>query len=151
MRTTVRWVDVSTSLNDGNQPVVLIERELVHGSEPKGQLFNVAEVARLGSFWVATAPLISDSNDPRWSLTAKDKYVRVPISAYLTAERAKSHILVTGIEIGVRAAMSYTGKVGKAPEELILCIGQQVDDLAPERNHFRCYVGVAIKENNNPS
>lgn len=151
MRTTIRWVDVAANLEDGNQPVVLIERELVHGDEPKGNLFSVAEVARLGSFWVATAPLISADNDPKWSLTAKDKYVRVPVNAYLTAERAKSHILATGLEIGVRATMSYLEKVGKAPEELILIIGIQVDDLAPERNHFRCYVGVAFKENNDPS
>jgi hypothetical protein len=151
MRTTVRWIDVSASLKDGIQPTVLIERELAHGTDPKGQLFNLAEVARLGSFWAATAPLISADEDPQWSLNAKDKYVRVPMHAYLTAERAKSHILVTGIEIGIRAAMSFARKVRKAPEELILCIGQQVDDLAPERNHFRCYVGVAFKENNNPS
>jgi hypothetical protein len=151
MRTTIRWVDVAPYLKEGTQPVVLVERELVHGTSPKGQLFSIAEVARLGSFWVATAPLISSDNDPKWSLTAKDKYVRVPIHAYLTAARAKSHILATGMEIGIRAAMSYLQKVGKEPEELILIIGIQVDDLAPARNHFRCYVGVALKENNNPS
>jgi hypothetical protein len=142
---TIRWVDVSANLQTGKQPVVMLERALAHGSDKRGGVFSVAEVARVGSYYVPQLPLVGPEQ-PAWSATKSGKHVRVPLHAYLTAERAKSHIVATGFEIGVRAAMGYLELHKSAPKELVLVLGTQVDDLHEEgRNHFRCYVGVAAR------
>jgi len=142
---TIRWVDVSANLQTGKQPVLVLERPLAHGNDKRGGLFSAAEVAREGTYWVPSNPLVG-SGDHGWTVTKSGQYVRIPIHAYLTAERAKAQLVATGIEIGTRGILEYTQKIGSAPKELVLALGTQVDDLAPEgRSHFRCYVGVAAR------
>jgi hypothetical protein len=152
MKTTVRWIDVSKHVAAGDQPVVGVERE--HSAKgvdvSSGASINRSK-PRTGTYWTTRHPLVAETEDMEWSMTRRDQYVMVPIHAYLTHNRSKPDILVTAIEIGFRAALSYCQKVRKPIEEIILLVGTQVDDLAPERPNFRCYVAIAIKENSDPS
>jgi hypothetical protein len=143
---TLRWIDVSPHLAAKQQPVILLERPLLHGNDTKGGLFSTAEVARVGKHWAANGPLVGADVDPAWRFTREGTHVRVPVNGYVTTSRAKSQILATGLEIGIRAMVSYRQRTPEEPQELILILGHQVDDLHDEgRDNFRCYVGVAVR------
>jgi hypothetical protein len=145
VRTNVVWINVAENLKSGNQPVYMHERPLVHGSKPKGGLFNTSEVARTGEYWVPLTPLV-DMDEIQWSKTASERYVRIPVSAYLTESTGLASILATGLEIGARAMTSLAMRYKQEPKEIILVIGHECMDLSAEgRPQFRCFVGLAAK------
>ena len=48
MNVVPHWIDVRPNLSMGVQPVMVLERPLAHGDYAKGNLFNKAEIARVG-------------------------------------------------------------------------------------------------------
>jgi hypothetical protein len=122
MKITIQWLDTEKLLAQQEQPILMLKKTPIE------------------EYMVPQGPLVE--NDPKWALTREGEYVRVPIFAYLTKDRAMAWILATGIEIGSRACASLQ----QEPLELVLLLGQECTDLAPEgRNHLRCYVGVAAR------
>lgn len=142
MKTSVNWIDVTNHLATGQQPVVMLERPLLYGDDPRGPGFRVAQVARVGHFWAPQGPLVGDA--PQWALTREGQYVRVPVFAYRTAHRAASAILATGLEIGMAAVDTLRQYTGERPEEVTLVLGHECTDM-PAESCFRCYVGVCIR------
>ena len=145
MNTNIIWLDVTENLREGNQPVFMHERPLVHGNKPKGGLFNTAEVARTGEFWVPTTPVL-DIDEIQWSKTACERYVRVPLHAYRTRDRALASVFVAGLEIGTRAMASLALRYKQEPQDITLIVGHECTDLISQGvSQFRCYVGLAIR------
>lgn len=143
MRFDVKWIDVSKNLTRGDQPVFLLERPLLHGTDERGALFSSGKVARVGSYWVPQSSLIGES-EVEWGLTKSDQYVRIPVWAYRTTVRSLSAIFAVGMEIGMRAIASLKYRIRADPTIVTLVLGHEITDL-PAENAFRCYVGMAIR------
>ncbi len=135
-----QWVDVRPYLAQGQEPIFLLERPLLHGHSAKGGVFGIAEVARLGDFWVPTADPIR--TDGGWSLCKTGTHARVPILAYRTTERALSAIWGLGLQLGLAALAALRTKTPEPPTEMHMILGHECTDLTAG---FRCYVGLAIR------
>lgn len=142
MKFDVQWCNVLPNLVTGIPPSFMLERELLHGTNPKGSVFNVAEVVRVGRFMVPQTPVLLDQ--VKWAMTDSGQYVRVPIFAYRTNGRSLSEIWGLGIQIGLAAAESLRSIDPQPPKSAILVLGHECTDLSPEEA-FRCYVGVAFR------
>ncbi len=138
----VEWVDVRPHLVNGIQPVHLFERPLLHGSKPKGGLFSVAEVARVGEFWVPQTSVIEPNT--KWALCRDGQFVRVPITAYRTSQRAASSILLAGLHTGMAAMHDLRNHTATVPLGVMLVLGHECTDLGTEHG-YRCYIGIAIQ------
>lgn len=141
MRFDVHWLDVNPFLTQHRQPMFALRRELAHGSEAKGGLFNVAEVARSGTYYVPTSDLNKEQIE--FSLVKSGEYVRIPIHAYRTTERALATILGTAIQLGISARDGLARQYQVEVEHTVLVLGHEVHDLL--QNGFRCYAGLAFK------
>ncbi|MCI0420753.1 MAG: hypothetical protein L0312_16255 [Acidobacteria bacterium] len=128
----IRWIDVTPNLTSGQQPVFMLERPYLHDS---GKV-------RTGTFWVPQASLEDPST--QWSVTESGDFVRVPVMAYRTRERAMSLILGTGLQLGIAAIMSLRHHTQDEPISAVLLLGHEVSDL-PDKNAFRVYVGLALR------
>lgn len=138
-----QWLDVRPHLAAGRQPVVLVERPLLHGQSAKGGVFGIAEVARLGTYWVPNADVIT--TDGGWQFTKSGAHVHVPVIAYRTPERALSSIWALGLQLGMAAIESLRRRTPDLPAECHLLLGHECTDLLPAAAAFRCYVGFAIR------
>lgn len=143
MKFDVRWLDVRTNLLTEQQPVYMLERPLLRGSDSKGGVFNVAEVARAGTFWVPQTPVVAEQVS--WVMTEIEQWVRVPIHAYRTNERALASIWGLGIQIGMASIESLRCYTQEIPLVATLVLGHEVTDMLSDTNAFRCYIGVAIQ------
>lgn len=141
MKFVVEWIDVRAFLQIREQPVYMIKRPLAHGDNPKGNVFNVAEIAKVGEHWVPQADVF---NDAQWSFTKAGDMVRVPIVAY-KVDRTLASILGLGLQIGLAAVADLRNYTSDVPHTVILVIGHECTDLAPAENLFRCYVGLALQ------
>lgn len=144
MNVVPHWIDVRPNLSMGVQPVMVLERPLAHGDYAKGNLFNKAEIARVGHYWVAQSNVVGSGMDTLWTLTRDGQYVRVPVFAYRTPQRAAAAILATGLEIGMAAIDGLRQHTSDRPLAVHLVLGHECTDLAPE-DAYRCYVGIAIQ------
>jgi len=142
MKFDVQWCNVLPNLITGVPPSYVIERELLHGVNPHGSVFNVAEVSRVGRYVVPQTPVLIENI--RWGVTNSDQYVRIPIFAYRTKGRSLSEIWGLGIQIGLAAAESLRSIDPLPPKSAVLVLGHECTDLSPE-DAFRCYVGVAFR------
>lgn len=141
MKYAIHWIDVTENLTTQQQPVFLLERPLAHGSHAKGHLFNVAEVARLGTYWTPTSDL---NTDPvRWSKTASGQYVRIPVFGYRTRQSAEAAIFGMAIQLGITALASLQQQVNVPILSTYLVLGHQVHHLGPEG--YRGYLGLAFQ------
>jgi len=139
------WFDVAPFIAAKRQPSIMIERELIRGDDPKGGIFNVAEVARRGEFWVPSSPLTDDLDTVEWSTTKDGEYVRVPVHGYKTNERALASILACGVSLGLRGVESFQRRTQKHVGQVVLVLGNECTDLLTEQqNNFRCYLGLAV-------
>lgn len=138
-----QWLDVRPHLAQGQQPVVLVQRPLLHGESAKGGVFGIAEVARLGTYWVPEADVLT--TDGGWTFAKSGAHVRAPVIAYRTPERALASIWGLGIQIGVAALASLRARTDAVPTECHLLLGHECSDLSPHASAFRCYVGLAIR------
>lgn len=143
MNLAVHWIDVRPNLLTGQQPVMMLERPLAHGDQPKGNLFNKAEVGRVGHYWVPQSSLVG-AMDVVWTLTRDGQFVRVPVFAYRTVARAGSAIMATGLEIGMAAVAGLRQHTSDMPIAVHLVLGHECTDLAPD-DAYRCYVGIAFQ------
>ena len=140
----IQWINVQQSLAQGVQPVFLLERPLLHGSSAKGGVFGIAEVARVGDFWVPEDDPLTTSG--QWALTRSGSHCRVPILAYRTQERALGSIWGLGLQLGLAALASIRQHTDDPPVECHMILGHECTDLGPLGvSAFRCYVGLAIR------
>lgn len=137
----VKWIDVSENLQKQQQPVFFLERPLAHGTHKKGQLFNTAEVGRLGTFWTPVTPLLS-SGKVEWSFTNSGEFARVPMFGYKTRERAYSSLVGTGLQLGLQAIDSLRDHTQDRVLTAILILGHEVHDMG---DSYRCYIGLSLK------
>lgn len=136
----VHWIDVTMNLASQQQPVFLLERPLAHGTQPKGGVFNVAEVAREGTFWCPTSDL--NHYQVQWSKTSKDQYVRIPVFAYKTEKPFESVLMGMAIQLGMQAMESLRHQTAAEIVKTVLVLGHQVHHL--QGGGYRGYVGVAF-------
>jgi len=141
MQFHVEWLDVNPYISQGMQPTFLLERPLPPSAQgsPKGNLFNVAEVARLGKWYVPVSPLNLETIE--WSFTNSGQHVRVPIFAYRTGRNC-TYVWGTGLEFGARALDSLKTNHNPVVESCTLVLGRECHDLG---DAYRCYVGMAFK------
>lgn len=137
----VRWIDVTPNLARKQQPVVLVERPLAHGTAPKGGVFNVAEVARLGTFWVPVSDL--NASEIQWSKTASGQFVRIPMLGYRSAQPAESALFGMALQLGIKARDALQQQTASPVLCTWLALGHQVHNLGPEG--YRGYLGLAFQ------
>src|SRR5262245_28009990 len=126
-------------------PVVMLERPLAHGDDPKGGLFNRTEVARVGNFWVPSRPVLG-AGDPGWELTCQGQYVAVHVVAYRTIDRTLANVLTLGLSLGLAAMASLRQDTADPIQVLHLVLGHDVEDLAIAGvQALRCHVGLAVQ------
>ena len=137
----VHWVDVSEHVRSGTQPVFTIDREPPAIEAPGGNFKRDSKEP----FWVPTRPVMEE--DPKWSMTRSEKYVRVPMHAYRTHSYAHAAILGLGIELATRALTSLVQHKSETPSKVIVVIGHDVDTVFDQfdgSSHFRVYVGFVL-------
>lgn len=139
----VQWINPNYYIANGiAEPVFMLERPLLHGHSSKGGLFGIAEVARLGTFWVPEADPID--TDGKWAMTKTGTHVRVPIFGYRTSERALASIWALGVKLGLASLNSLRQHDDRPPIECHMILGHECTDLA-QFGCFRCYVGLAFR------
>lgn len=141
MKCELRWIDVTPNLALQQIPIFLLERPLAHGTQPKGGVFNVAEVARLGTFWVPQTDLHQQAI--RWSRTASGQYVRVPVFAYRASVPYEAGLFGMAVELGVRAAAQLREHTPFPIDTMTLVLGHQCHVVDAE-GLFRGYLGLAF-------
>lgn len=139
MLTEVHWVKVEA--DTGNVPSVLLERPLPYGDDPKANLFNHSELARVGTYWTPDARPFLVDKPPDWSVTKSGVYVRVPVFPYLTGAASLAVIFGLGAQIGAEALCQFTAVVRSEPLKMTLVLG---NDCLPVPGGFRCWVGFAF-------
>lgn len=153
MQYEVHYADVTENLQTLKQPVFMLERELIHGNDPKGGLFNAARVARRGSYYVPIGPLAIDTDGPptKFAMTAKSDHVRIPISHYeIAGAPSLSSAVAIGLKLGIDLVAEAVRQVqtvsDKPVTRAVLVIGHECHavtcgDGSPG---MRCYVGLAL-------
>lgn len=137
------YVDVNPYLATGQQPVSLIERQLPQGHGTQGSLLRVTETGRCGTFWVPDGHLLA-SDSLSWSMTETGQYVRVPIEAYRTQEKALATLLGLALQIGMVAVDSLRQYTSDRPQVVTLLLGHECP-VTEDGQAFRCFIGVAIR------
>lgn len=133
MEISVVWVDVRPFLAQGRQPVLMLKR-------PKREGSVSAAVAAQGEFWVPN----DNDGATQWQVTRSGDHVSVPINAYQTGQRALSSILLSGLEVGMRAVDSLREQIEDRPISATLALGSECTTLGPG-DGYRIYVGIAIR------
>ncbi len=144
MQFNVEWLDINPYLTSRQQPVFMIERPLPESAQGKvnGGVFLTAQVARTGRWFVPVSPLADEVENLEWSDTHTGDFVRVPVFAYRTKERAIASIWGTGLQFGMRALDGLRRCVQTPVESCTLVLGHECHDT---NDAFRCYVGMAFK------
>lgn len=142
--TEIHWVDINPHLASGDRtpPHFYLERPLLHGDKPNnGGMYNVAEVARKGTFWTLTTPV--GTGKPVWTLTSAGQFVRIPIYAYSVAMSNGAVILGAGFELAVRFTEALRQQTPVEIETLHLALHTETHNL-PD-NGVRLYAGVSVE------
>jgi hypothetical protein len=121
---THQWADLEEYVRHGHEPVGIISR----GKEEEWQ--------------VATNPIVPD-RPMEWSLVRDGDAVYVPLVPYRVAtdpERSFAFLMEIGVLAGIQVNLT------RGPIRRIHLIrGQPVEDLRPEVDAFRFWVGLAIR------
>lgn len=142
MHHAIHWIDPAPSLAAGIQPVLFLERPLLHGNKPNGGMFNSATVAREGRYWTPKHSLLAP--DPLWTLTCDGQHVHVPVNAYRTEFMGAAGIFQTGLLLGSEVMRQFRIQSREEPLCLHLVLGNDCTPL-PNENAYRCYVGFSIQ------
>ncbi len=144
MNFSIQWLNVQPYLDQRKQPVIALKRPM-SGNRPDrvdidDRLFGSGQRGRTGTFWVPVSSLL----DPeiKWSSTTQGESVRVPLIGYTTPVKAKSCILSSGLEMGMRAVASLASQTRKQIVEVIVVLGTEVHALPKA---YQCYVGLALR------
>lgn len=142
IRFDVHWFDPTTHLQTGEQPVAMLERPLASGTRPKKDYMLVAEVGRLGRYWVPESPIFAESVE--WTLTADGTHVRVPVFSYRTRAQALAAIFGTGVQVGMAALEQLRARTNESIIEIVLILGH---DCPPVNNPegYACFIGITIR------
>jgi hypothetical protein len=121
---TNQWADLEMYAQQGRDPVGIISR----GAQEEWQ--------------IAKGPIKFDRPMEWWSVRDGDA-VYVPLVPYLVStvpEEAFAYLLEIGVMAGIQVNMT------RGPIRRIHLIrGKPAEDLRPETNAFRCWVGLAIR------
>ena len=138
----IHWIDPSENLASGIQPVLFIERELLHGDKKKGDVFNQAEVARTGTYWTPKQSLLGPPQP--WGMTRDGQYVHVPVLAYRSEFFGPSAIFQTGLLLGAAVMDQFKMVSAEQPITLHIVLGTDCTPL-PTENAYRCYAGFSVQ------
>lgn len=141
MRFSVEWIEINSELAKQPSPSFLFQRELPASAQgsPKGNLFNTAEVARVGKWLVGVSPMLGE---PRWAIVQSGEFVRVPIIQYKTKARSQAMIWGTGLQVGMTAVSSVPSNYIQEIKETKLILGTSC--IMREEAYY-CYLGIAIR------
>lgn len=135
------WVDVAQFLLEGIQPVAISKRPHAHAG---GKAWaGSTQVGQVGEFWVPYTHLFDER--VQWSNTKIGEAVRIPMFPFDTAVRLPSALLALGVQIGMVSVVEMMKHTRDVPRHVKLVLGNQVTDLSPAEEKFRCYIGIAIQ------
>lgn len=149
----LHYLDVTPNLQSLQQPVFLLERELVHGDDPKGGLFNAARVARRGEYYVPVGPLAIGMGGPppKFAMTKKTDHVRIPLMHYEVAgDPSLSGAVAVGLKLGIDLVAEAVRQVqtinDKPVTRAVLVVGHECHSVTCNDGSpaMRCYVGLAL-------
>jgi hypothetical protein len=138
MNFDLRWIDVNPNLVVGQQPVLMLERPLAHGEQVNGGVFNVAEVARVGTFWV---PGNLHRKEVPWTVTRSGPHVRVPVYKYRTPQAYEALLFGMAVQLGMEAVERLKAECSAPIERVTLVLGHQVKCIEAS---YEAYLGIAI-------
>ena len=125
MKFNVQWFDASTHVGSGEQPAAIVK------------------IARpFKEFWVAQSQAFDDEGV--WSIVVSGDYLRVPVFAYKTAQPTLETVFGVGVEIGVSLMRQLDERADRI-SEAVLVLGKTCDDMRPEEEAYRTFVGAAFK------
>ncbi len=117
------------------------ERQLSFGEHPKAGLFAVAEVARVGTFWVPVTPM--NVAPVEWSMTCTDQYVRVPVFAYRTIDHDPAKVVGMAFQLACQAMLSLADCLDlRSLDVCHLYLGKVIHD---QGDHFTYYLGLSME------
>lgn len=135
------WVDVSKFLLEGVQPVAISKRPYAHSG---GKAWaGSTQVGQMGEFWVPETHLFDER--VLWRHTKIGEAVRIPMFPYDTGFRVHSALVAVGVQIGMVSLLEMMKHTRDTPLHVKLVLGEQVTDLSPAEEKFRCYIGIAIQ------
>ena len=149
MRYDVRYIDVNPNVASGQQPIYMLQRELVHGDDPRGGVFSQAKVGRRGEYWVPVTRLF-DAGPVQFAATKQSEFVRVPLWDYPINKRALSTSIAFGIQLGVellsQAIEEVRTRTNHPVTKAVIVIGHECHDITQSNGEpgLRCYVGLAL-------
>jgi hypothetical protein len=124
---TCEFLDITPFLESGAQP----EKLLKIGSRDRWQVRKLpVDFTYLG-----------DPRPGEWSLVrAPSEMVRIPLIPYRTNTMEPHEMLVSAMDMGIRLFTTYERVV-----RIHIVMGKPVEDLTPEAQAFRYWVGAAIQ------
>jgi hypothetical protein len=149
MQYNVQWLDVTNNLATGVQPIYMFKRQLLHGTEPKGGVFNVAQVACRGEFWIPQGNLLRGC-PVQFAHTKQGEWVRIPMFDYPSQVRSVADVFRVGIQLGVelasRAIQQIQTRTNRVVDHTVMILGHDKTDinLLDGTPAFRCYAGLAL-------
>ncbi len=148
MQYDVRYFDVNQQVANGHQPVIVISRPLMHGTDPKGGVFNQAKVARRGEYYVPQNRFFE--GPLKFVLTRQGELVRIPMWDYPTDAPAISAAgalcLQMGIELTSQALQEIQTTTNKPVTKALIVMGHEWHSIVLKDGNpgLRGYVGVAL-------
>lgn len=148
MQYDVRYFDVNAQVVNGHQPCIVISRPLMHGSDPKGGVFNKAQVARRGEYWVPQNRLFE--GPLKFSLTKQGELVRIPMWDYAVNDSALSAAVAFGITVGMeltsQALQEIQTATNKPVTKALIVLGHECHGITLNdgKAGLRCYAGLAL-------
>lgn len=121
--------------------MLFLERALLHGQKPKGNLFNAAEVARTGRYWTPKTSLYAEK--PDWTVTAEGQYASVPVNAYRMTFTGHVGILHVGLVLSAVALEQFRERCQDPIETIHFILGNDVHPVS--ETELRCYVGFSFQ------
>lgn len=119
-------------------PVVMLERPPAYDKEP-GQR---TEPGRVGNWYVPTAGIWLEHTQwqpQNWTLTRRDRYVRVPLHRYIVASQDPRSLASACVNIGLAAAAQImTARL--VVDEVHIVQG----DVMPAEGKMHVYLGLAF-------
>jgi hypothetical protein len=150
----VHYIDITPNLLSLEEPVFMLERELMHGDDPKGNLFNQARIGRRGHYYVPAGPLplgVEGASSPKFVLTKQSDNVRIPLCHYAQPGAVSlSGAVVVGLKLGIDLVSEAVRQVqtmsDKPVTKAVLVLGHECHSVTylDGRPGMRCYVGLAL-------
>ena len=119
---------------------VMVERPLIHGSDPRAGIFSGAEVARSGNYAVHH----DFADDSSWSITTSGDVVRVPLHRLRTPTRSPVELVQAGFMAASKALTAFMQLRLGEPCRLLVVMGNDIVDHIEPEPFYVIALGIAV-------